>query len=241
MSDLSLSPRRELPVGIQELGDSGLLVTLGHELSVSIAASVWRLEALLQTDAIYGVTNLIPAPSSLLVMFDCELIDVDELGARLDALRSSVPATTTWEPPNTWRVACCYGGGRGPDLDEVAEQLGFSADDLIEEHSAESQVVLANGFAPGFCYVGLLPERWDIPRRAEVKSAVPSGSISVAVRQTVLSATPGPTGWSTIAQTPFVNLDRLGERPVKIVAGDEIRFEPVSETEFIRLARGLHE
>ena len=141
----------------------------------------------------------------------------------------------------TWRIACCYGGSRGPDLDEVAGHLGLSSEALIEEHSAASQVVLANGFAPGFCYLGLLPDRWDIPRRAEVKPSVPTGSISVAVRQTVLSATPGPTGWSTIAQTPFVNLDRIGDRPVKIVAGDAVRFEPVSEAELSRLARGLHE
>ncbi len=230
-----------LPEGIDELGDSALLVTLGRELAVTVAASVWRFEGLLRNERINGVVNLVPAPSSLLVAFDSELVDAGELAARLAVLRSQLPADETWESPTTWRIPACYGQERGPDLDEVAERLGLSPVALIEEHSGANHVVLANGFAPGFCYLGLLPAHWDIPRRAEVKSSVPTGSISVAVCQTVLSATPGPTGWSTIARTPFVNLDALGDRPVKIVAGDAIRFEPVSEAEFVRLAGGRHE
>ena len=65
-----------------------------------------------------------------------------------------------------------------------------------------------------------------------MKAEVPAGSISVAVRQTVLTSTPIPTGWRTIGITPFSNFNPAQSSPFSVEAGDEIQFYPVGIEKF---------
>ena len=144
-------------------------------------------------------------------------------------------------PPNpdrkTWRLPAHYGDESGPDLDDVSAALGLAPEQVIAEHSNCPLRVLMLGFAPGCAYLGSLPTHWDLPRLDYVKPEVPAGSLSVAVRQTVLFATNIPTGWRTIARTPFLSFSRHTAPYFYLSPGDEITFEPVDQTTFENLAR----
>ena len=220
------------------LGDSAVLVVVGDEVGVESSAAVRRLDAALDALGGPGIVDVVPALVSLLVRFDPAVRSPGDLA---DMVAEAVAAAPEVElpAPRTWRVPAIYGGPDGPDLEAVADALGCSADAAIESHSATALTVLATGFAPGFCYLGLLGAEWDLPRRRELHAAVPAGSISVAVRQTVLSATSMPTGWSTIAWTPLVNLRPDEHAPLVIEAGDRVRFEPAGPAERERLVK-LH-
>ena len=45
-----------------------------------------------------------------------------------------------------------------------------------------------------------------------------------------------PTGWRTIARTPFLSFAPAAKVPFLLEPGDEIVFEPVSEADYRRLA-----
>ena len=148
---------------------------------------------------------------------------------------------TNWllaAPPDgrrLWRIPALYGGSAGPDLAEAADLMGLSEDAAIAEHAATRQRIIMLGFAPGFAYLGTLPTHWNLPRLSRVKAEVPAGSISVAIRQSVLCATRIPTGWRTIANTAFRSFDSTKDPAFLVEPGDEIIFEPVNIKEHSRL------
>ncbi len=58
------------------------------------------------------------------------------------------------------------------------------------------------GFAPGFIFLGGLPDALAIPRRATPRPPVPPGSLLIAGGQALIASISMPTGWYQIGRTP---------------------------------------
>ncbi len=214
-------------------GDSALIIEFGASLDLKVNRSVQAFDAALRDRSVAGITETAPTLRSVLVRFNPLLLSVATLKQLLLKMMSERDWTESCDSSHSrWRVPVFYGGPTGSDLDEVASLLGISTEETIEQHCAVIQRVLTLGFSPGFTYLGLLPAAWDLPRLTQVKPLVPAGSISVAVRQTVMTSTPIPTGWRTIGCTPFSNFDLRRDPPFTISSGDEIEFYPVNERQF---------
>lgn len=218
-------------------GDSGLIVEFGDSLDERINNAVLAFDARLRAEAIEGVGETAPTIASVLIRFDPLALSLDRLQERLQVLLEEGDWLSAPPPSGRrrWRIPALYGGEAGPDLAETADFAGVSEETLIREHAEAPQRVLMLGFAPGFAYLGRLPERWDLPRLTKPKPQVPPGSISVAVRQTTFTATTIPTGWRTIACSPFHAFDLAQDPAFLLEPGDEITFEPVSEAEYRQL------
>lgn len=167
-----------------------------------------------------GVSDLVPGRASLLVEFDPLATDAASLGAALVSVVPS-PAPTGRER----RIPVVYDG---PDLDEVAELVGLPVAAVIEAHAAGAHRVLFGGFAPGFAYVGGLPEAWQIPRLATPRTRTPAGSVAVADGMTGIYPAELPGGWRVIGRTPVTLFDPRREPPVYLGPGDRVRFEPIA-------------
>ena len=85
-----------------------------------------------------------------------------------------------------WRIPVCYENEYAPDIDDVSRSLKVSTSEIIKQHTSVELEVFMMGFLPGFPYLGLLPEIFDLPRRVEPRVHVPPRSISVAARQTTI-------------------------------------------------------
>jgi len=218
-------------------GDSGVIVEFGDSLDERVNNAVLAFDRHVRSLAIPGVGETAPTIRSVLLRFDPLELSPERLRRRLSALLEE----TDWlaaPPPEgrgLWRIPALYGGDSGPDLADLATELSCGEAELAEEHAAVRQRVMMLGFAPGFAYMGRLPERWNLPRLKQVKPSVPPGSISVAVRQSVLCATTIPTGWRTVAQTPFRSFDPVRSPPFLLEPGDEVIFEPVGAAAYRRL------
>lgn len=218
-------------------GDSGLIVEFGDRLDERINNAVLAFDARLRRAALAGVSETVPTIASVLISFDPLALPLERLEGELDVLL----AETDWlsaPPPagrKRWRIPALYGGEAGPDLAETAELVGVGEAELVREHAETVQRVLMLGFAPGFSYLGRLPERWDLPRLTKPKPRVPPGSLSVAVRQSTFTATTIPTGWRTIARSPFLAFDLARDPAFALEPGDEVTFEPITQKEFERL------
>ncbi len=57
-----------------------------------------------------------------------------------------------------------YSPDVAPDLLSLAEHKGLSLEELIAIHSGQVYFAYANGFAPGFSYLGEVDERLAVPR-----------------------------------------------------------------------------
>jgi len=138
-------------------------------------------------------------------------------------------------PPRLWRVPTLYGGAAGPQLGEVAKLVGVTEEAAVRELSAARVRVLAIGFAPGQPYLGMLPERWDVPRQTALSPRVPQGALVLAVRQFNLFANETPTGWRHIATTHLKLFQPDAPQPFVLRPGDELLFPAVSEHDWAML------
>ncbi len=223
---------------LHRAGDSAWLVNFGERTDDVVNNAAIAFDAHVRAAAIEGVLETAPTIRSVLVRFDPLAVDGDDLRGMLEAalrerdwLEAAPPAGRS-----RWHVPVCYGGAHGPHLEALAADRNVAAAELIADHGRTPQRVRMVGFAPGFVYTGTLSELWDVPRRAELAPAVPPGSLGVAVRQTVMTATTVPTGWHLIGRSPWLAFAPDRDPPFRLAAGDEIVFEAIDAAYYDTLA-----
>ncbi|WP_298482915.1 5-oxoprolinase subunit PxpB [uncultured Chloroflexus sp.] len=206
---------------IDLMGEAALLVRWPAELAAAGAPLAAMTD--LQRDPLPGVIDLVPAIDSLLVCFDPLTIDRTQLTDRLHTLATHPPLTAL-PTGRELVISVHYGGIDGPDLDEVAAQVGLSPQEVIDLHTATEQQVLMIGFAPGFPYLGWLPLVLHLPRRATPRVAVPAGSVAIAAGMTGIYPTTLPGGWHVIGRTDVTLFDPAADPPALLQPGDRVRF-----------------
>lgn len=122
-----------------------------------------------------------------------------------------------------------------PDLEWLAEEKGLSVDNVIGLHSSPIYFAYATGFAPGFCYLGTTSPKLAVPRLATPRSEVRAGSVALADQQTAVYPGTSPGGWRLIGNCPLRLFDLRAGPSALLTVGDSVRFEPVSESEFLAL------
>ena len=204
-----------------ELGDTIRAETNGRiiEMADRIAAQRWP-----------GVTEVVPTYRSLLVGYDPLILRGAELEARLIALWDSRDATAP-VTGRLWRVPCLYGGGVEGDLAALAQLKGLGIDDLIALHSGAEYRVYMIGFAPGFVYLGGLPDALHTPRLPVPRQNIPAGAIGIGGQQANINSVAGPSGWRFVGWTPWPIFDPTAADPFLLRAGDWVRFSPISAAE----------
>jgi KipI family sensor histidine kinase inhibitor len=208
------------PSLLEPLGDRAFLAHFSSEPM----AGGWA--AAVRDRRLPGVDDVVLAYRSVAVFADPEQIDLVELESRL---RVIIPAEDTRLHGKRLIIPVLYDG---VDLGDVAARLALSPADVIELHCQVEYDVFAIGFQPGFPYAGYLPPALaGLARRVSPRVRVPAGSVAIVGRQTAVYPTESPGGWHLLGTTPLCIADlESGYFPIR--AGDRIRFEPISASEF---------
>jgi KipI family sensor histidine kinase inhibitor len=203
---------------IQPFGDAALLVEVGDY------SRAHALVASLDRDPIAGVVDLVPGMETVLVELD-SAASGEAVSAELERRLVGLPADA---PRGRERVIpTCYGGEFGPDLDDVGRLTGLSSPQVIDSHATADLRVQLIGFAPGFAYIGDLPEVLRVPRLETPRMRTPPGSVAVAGRQAGIYPAPLPGGWRILGRTPITLFDPHRNPPAYFAPGDLVRFEPI--------------
>jgi inhibitor of KinA len=230
---LQPAPRASPAFDVSPFGDSALLVTLGAradpELTRAAHAVAGAIERIRESMPALG--RPVPAHASVLVPIDPLAIartSAVELvaDAAATALRNSSAAPLASGDPIEIHVR--YGGDAGPDLVEVAERSGLRPADVIELHASARYTVLFLGFAPGFAYLGGVPEPLVTPRRATPRERVPAGSVAIAGEHSAVYPLSMPGGWNLIGRTDAVLFDPAADPPARLRPGASVRFVPAT-------------
>ncbi len=221
---------RILPMGL-----TGLLVQFSDRLDDAANRAALAFRARLLDAHLPGVAEIAPSLGGVFLQLDPLGADRTEIEARIRVLldgggwRGPPP-----EPRRRWTVPATFGG---PDLAEVAAQLGYDIDEAVAELTATPLRIMALGFAPGLPYMGILPERWDVPRKAGLTPRVPAGGVVVAVRQAIIFPAETPTGWWHVGQSGFRGFRPGAEEVFPLRPGDDVQLRPVSQGELDDLTR----
>jgi inhibitor of KinA len=211
--------------------DQSLLISLGEKITLESHERVLKLLRLLQEEPLEDVRNLHPAYCSLLVKFDPLRTDHAELQSKLLPYIARI-GNTRLPTPRQVKIPVCYGEEFGPDLQDVAARHGMTAKQLIDLHSVPVYIVYFLGFAPGFAYLGGLPERLATPRLETPRPRVPAGAVGIGGHQTGVYPLATPGGWRLIWRTPLAMFQRDRKPMSRLQIGDRVRFQPISEAEF---------
>ncbi|HEV8488713.1 MAG TPA: 5-oxoprolinase subunit PxpB [Candidatus Limnocylindrales bacterium] len=218
---------------VRPFGDEAVLVSLGDRIDRAVNLRVHRIAAALAEERAHGLPIGAPvvAYAALVVPFDLARLDAHEAGAAVARVVEAVdeePRDPTTEPPGRLvEIPTHYGGPDGEDLEEVAERLAVSAETVVELHASTEYEVYMLGFAPGFAYLGIVPEAIAVPRRPTPRPRVPAGSVAIAERQTAVYPAATPGGWNLIGRTDLALWDVERDPPALLATGDRVRFVPV--------------
>lgn len=211
-------------------GDTAVTVEFGERIDRVVNEAVLRLDAFVRAANLPGVVETVPTFRSLTVHYDPLATDNAALIPAIEKLIDGGRGET--KQSKRWRVPACYATSHAPDLAEVAHRTGLSADEIVRLHSGTRFHIYMLGFAPGYPYMGDLPEAMVLPRRTDPRTRVPAGSIAIAAGMTAVYPVESPGGWHLIGATPIRLFDPRWPQPALFTPGDTVRFEPISTREF---------
>jgi inhibitor of KinA len=211
-------------------GDRALVVEFGDAVDRVVSAKVLRLAAAIGAVAIPGVVETVPTFRSLMIHYNPLVTRRAVLEATIAGLLDRPPEGR--HGGRLWRIPICAEDGFAQDLAAVARLSGLTEDVVTALHASVRYHVYMLGFLPGFPYLGDLPQRLALPRRADPRVRVPAGSIAIATTLSAIYPYESPGGWHLIGTTPICLFDVSGPRPALLAAGDAVEFEPIGAAGF---------
>lgn len=220
-------PTPQTPV-FRPIAERAVLVEFGTALDQAAHEAVLRLDQALAADPCAGFRESVPAFVNLLVEFDPLTTDHPSVTAHLRSLLSV--QTRPRAMRSVREVLVCY--DLAPDLDAVARQTGLSPDAVINAHLSGDYAVFMYGFAPGYAYLGGVPDAIRLDRKPAPVRSIPAGSVMIAGAQCLVTTLLMPTGWWIIGRSPTRILTGDSARPFLFDVGDTVRFRRISRAEY---------
>lgn len=214
------------------VADHAVLVEFEDKITDEAHAAVLSLDTHLSAAPFAGFVEAVPAFVNILIEFDCVQTDHNQVIFALKSLLANKPAKKA--KGKTRDVAICYDPDFAPDLAEVSKRSGLSEEAVIAAHLAGDYRVFMYGFAPGYAYLGGLPDALVLDRKPMPVRGVAKGSVIIAGRQCLVTTLVMPTGWWIIGRSPTQILTKDRDNPFLVDVGDHVKFRRISRDEFER-------
>ncbi|GGL49195.1 5-oxoprolinase subunit PxpB [Sporolactobacillus putidus] len=229
---------------IEPFGELAVRVIFGDRIDPVIQQKINQFTAFFDRHPFGGFIEYVPAYTNVVFYYDPRQVIAygkKDLPAQqqvvdylLGLLERMAERKKQEKSRRTVHIPVCYGGDFGPDLREVADIHNLSVDEVIAKHSEPEYLVYMLGFAPGFPFLGGLPEELATPRRAAPRVKIAAGSVGIAGRQTGAYPLDSPGGWQIIGRTPLPLFTPDTDPPTLLMAGDLVKFDPITEQEYKR-------
>lgn len=222
---------------IYACGDSALTIELSNVMDELINEQILSLFHCLQKQKNKFIKDIIPAYSSLTVIY--YVIEIkkhhDNAFIFIRDWIENILANQYLQVTIDHRlitIPVCYDTSLALDIIELAAQKNISVQELIHLHTQKKYRVYMIGFLPGFAYMGKVDERIAAPRKSTPRTNIIAGSVGIAGEQTGIYPLDSPGGWNIIGRTPLKMFDATKEQPTFLQAGDEVEFVSISLEEF---------
>ncbi|GLS86270.1 allophanate hydrolase [Cypionkella aquatica] len=224
-----MQPTPQAPL-FRPCAERAVLVEFGTTLDPGAHNAVLQLDQALTDTPCAGFVESVPAFINLLVVFDPLLTDHPSVTAHLRHLLTAETAPRA--QPAQREVQVCYDADLSPDLPAVAQACGLTPDAVINAHLAGDYAVFLYGFAPGYAYLGGVPEVIRLDRKPSPVGGVAAGSVIIAGAQCLVTTLTMPTGWWIIGRSPTRILTGDTARPFLFDVGDKVRFRRIARAEY---------
>ena len=230
---------------IYPVGESTLTVSFGNAIDPEINKKVFQLYDRLLQVRHPSWLDIIPAYSTLSIVYDVYAIRQQHSSAfdwvkrELEQILS-VGMGNKETQARKLQIPVCYDAEFALDAGHISKEKNISVDELIKIHTSKVYQVFMIGFLPGFAYMGSVDSRIATPRLATPRTTIAAGSVGIAGEQTGIYPLDSPGGWNIIGRTPLNVFDLNSDQPVLFQPGDEIKFLPITKTAFQSFDRATY-
>lgn len=181
---------------------------------------------------IHGVIDIIPSYIDLCIYYDPSKILYEEICMIADNLAKECKDLKDSQNVNLVEIPVCYCEEFALDKESVISHTKLDWDEIVKIHTSKNYLVYMMGFMPGFCYLGGMDERINIPRLKIPREKIPKGSVGLGGSQTGIYPWASPGGWKIIGKTPIKMYDVDRKNPSVVEAGDYTKFKTINLDEF---------
>ena len=219
-------------ITIKPFGSHAILIEWPQEIKEKILDDILAFEAHLKNNCLdVNLWELVPSYNSITLINRHEHVHYELISIELKKWYKSKRSQVKTQR-QLWRLPVCYDEEFGIDLQEVAETLNKSANEIIEDHTANIYTVYGIGFLPGFMYLGGLPSHLNVPRRSTPRLKVKKGSVGLAGKQTGIYPQTSPGGWNIIGNCSVELFNPQEENPCFVKVGDKVQFYAIEIAEY---------
>lgn len=219
-------------------GDSAINMEFGNSISEEINKKIRAMASAIEINKVHGIMELVPTYRSLMIHYNPLETDFYKLVNTLKKIEENL-SNIKLPAPEVIEIPTLYGGGLGPDIENVARHNNITVEEVVEIHTSREYLIFMLGFTPGFPYLGGMDTRIAAPRLQTPRTRIPGGSVGIAGEQTGIYPVSSPGGWQLIGSTPIKLFDPNRENPILLKSGNYIKFKKINELEYEKINQQL--
>ena len=190
---------------ILNLGDAALYCDFGKEVNKEINANVIKYFKNIKEKNIEGITNITPSYNKLIISFDLNFINFNEIKKKIENLEIKELSKNKGKSIN---IPICCDDNFALDIKRLEKKLNIRKDKIYEKFFSKEYYCYMTGFIAGHPFLGdtdasLRAKRLETPR---VK--IPRGSVGITEQFCNIYSFESPGGWNIIGNTPLNIFDK---------------------------------
>ena len=218
---------------ILNLGDSALYCDFGDEVSQKINSEVIKFFKKLKKNKIKGITNLTPSYNKLIISFDLDIINFNQLKDKINNIKVE---DFDKEDKKIIKIPVCIDEEYSLDLKQISKKLKIDENEVINSFTSKQYFCYMTGFIAGMPFMGDIDSKIRLSRLETPRVKVPKGSVGITEQFCNIYTFESPGGWNIIGNTPIKVFDKLNQEQLTAISpGDKVIFYQISKEKYLSL------
>ena len=217
---------------IVNLGDAAIYCDFGSEVNKEINSKVIKYFKALKEKNLKGITNLSPSYNKLIISFDLNQTNYNELKYKILDLNLNTKIKNLKKKID---VPICCDDEFSLDIERIENKFKKSKSEIINLFLENNYFCYMTGFIAGMPFLGDIDKKIQLNRLETPRVKVPKGSIGLTEQFCNIYTFESPGGWNIIGKTPMNIFNPANKnKPNLIDPGDEVKFYEIPKKEYLK-------
>ena len=217
---------------IVNLGDAAIYCDFGSEVNKEINSKVIKYFKALKEKNLKGITNLSPSYNKLIISFDLNQTNYNELKHKILDLNLNTKIKNLKKKID---VPICCDDEFSLDIERIENKFKKSKSEIINLFLENNYFCYMTGFIAGMPFLGDIDKKIQLNRLETPRVKVPKGSIGLTEQFCNIYTFESPGGWNIIGKTPMNIFNPANKnKPNLIDPGDEVKFYEIQKKEYLK-------
>jgi len=215
---------------IVNLGDAAIYCDFGNNVNKEINSKVIKYFSALKEKNIKGITNLSPSYNKLIISFDLNETNYEDLKKVILDLKLNVKIENQFQKIN---IPICCDDEFSIDIERIEEKFQKSKSEIINLFLNKNYFCYMTGFIAGMPFLGDIDQKIQLDRLETPRVKVPKGSVGLTGQFCNIYTFESPGGWNIIGKTPLEIFNSTNEKKPNLISpGDQVKFYEIKKEEY---------